>query len=134
MNSWATPRWVTGSQTLVGTPTALVTPGTTVTGTPARQAGQDLLGPPAEDERVTALEPSYEPARPGPVDQCGVDLLLGHGPAVGDLADVDDLDVRGQLVEQRARGQSVGEHHVGFGEQLPAVHRRTSRDHLGRRR
>ena len=35
MNSWATPRWVTGMPTSAGTEIALVIPGTTVHGTPA---------------------------------------------------------------------------------------------------
>ena len=64
VNSWATPRWVTGMPALAGTATALVTPGTTVTGTPA-YAGQHLLGAAAEHERVAALEPGHEPARLG---------------------------------------------------------------------
>ena len=35
--SCAVPRWVTGRPAAVGTPIALLTPGTTVTGTPARR-------------------------------------------------------------------------------------------------
>ena len=39
VNSWATPRWVTGMPATAGTATGLVRPGMTVTGTPAsRQA------------------------------------------------------------------------------------------------
>src|SRR5205807_4421956 len=70
-----------------------------------------------------ALEPGHEPARLGVADQRRVDVLLGHGPAVGDLARVDDLDVVAELVQQRTRRQPVGEHHVGFGQQFPPAHR-----------
>jgi hypothetical protein len=49
-------------------------------------------------------------------------VLLGHGPAVRDLARVDDLHVVAQLVEQGAGRQPVGEDHVGLGEQLPPAH------------
>ena len=39
VNSWATPRWVTGMPATPGTAIGLVSPGITVTGTPAsRQA------------------------------------------------------------------------------------------------
>ena len=35
VNSWATPRWVTGMPTRAGTAMAELSPGTTVTGTSA---------------------------------------------------------------------------------------------------
>ena len=35
VNSWATPRWVTGMPATAGTAIGLVSPGITVTGTPA---------------------------------------------------------------------------------------------------
>ncbi len=35
VNSWATPRWVTGMPATAGTEIALVRPGTTTQGTPA---------------------------------------------------------------------------------------------------
>src|SRR2546430_13129846 len=52
--------------------------------------------PPAEHERVAALEPGHEAAGLGVADQRRVDVLLGHGPAVRDLARVDDLHVVAQ--------------------------------------
>ena len=121
-NSCATPRWVTGTQALAGHAHRAGDAGHDGDRDPGAQAGQDLLGPPAEHERIAALEPGHEPAGLGVADQRRVDVLLGHGPAVRDLARVDDLHVVAQLVEQRAGRQPVGEHHVGLGEQLPPAH------------
>ena len=101
---------------------ALVTPGTTVTGNPGVGAGEHLFVAAREDERIAALEPHDELARLGPVDQYGVDRVLRHRPAVGDLGGVDHLDVRRQFGEQFRRRQPVGDHDVGVGEQPPAAH------------
>ena len=65
-----------------GTASALVTPGTTSTGTPADDAGQDLLAAAAEHERVAALEPHDAVAGPGALDEHGVDLGLRQGVRV----------------------------------------------------
>src|SRR5258707_218755 len=48
-NSCVTPRWVSGTQALAGTPTALVAPGTTGTGTPARRQARTEAGVQAAD-------------------------------------------------------------------------------------
>ncbi|GAA3072113.1 hypothetical protein GCM10020000_66030 [Streptomyces olivoverticillatus] len=64
----------------------------------------DLFHAAAEDERVAALESHDSLARLGVLDESVVDGLLGHEAAVRDLRRVDDLDVRGQLVEEVAGG------------------------------
>ena len=77
MNSCATPRWVTGMPASAGAAIELVTPGTTVTGTPAAAQASSLLAAAAEHVRVAALEPDHELPGRGPLDQDPVDLLLG---------------------------------------------------------
>ena len=90
-------------------------------------AGHDLLVAAAEDEAVAALEPDHPLAGPRPVDEDPVDLLLLRRPAARQLRDVDQLDVRGQLAEQLARGQPVGDHDVGLHQRLAPG----DRDQLG---
>ena len=85
VKSCATPRWVTGIPARAGTATGLVSPGTTVTGTPAARQSLDLLETPAEDRAVAALEPNHPLPGRHPVDQDPVDLLLRGGPAAGSL-------------------------------------------------
>ena len=120
MKSAATPRWVSGMPAAAGPASAELSPGTTVTGTPAADAGQPLLAAAAEDERVAALEPHHPLAGARAVDQHRVDLVLGQVVPVRRLAAVDDLDVRVQPVEQLARRQPVDDHDVGLGHQAPA--------------
>ena len=127
MNSWATPRWVTGM------------PGDGRDGDRAGQprdhgdrhaglaAGEDLLVAAAEDEVVAALEPHHPLAGERPLDDDPVDLLLLGRAAARQLGDVDQLDVGGQLAEQLARGQPVGDHDVGLHQRLAAG----DRDQLG---
>ena len=85
----------------------------TSTGMPGLGAGLPLLAAAAEDERVAALEPDDPLAGPGVLDEQLVDALLRGEGAARDLGDVDDLGVRGRLVEHGERGQPVGDHHVG---------------------
>lgn len=68
------------------------------------------------------LEPYDGLSGPGVLDERVVDGLLRHEPAVRDLRGVDDLDVRGQLVEQIARAEPVGDDDVRLGEQAPSAH------------
>ena len=89
----------------------------------ARLGARDhLLVAAGEHERIAALEPHHELARPGPVDQHVVDRVLRHRPAVRDLRGVDHLDVRRELGEQFRRRQPVGDHDVGLRQQPAAAH------------
>ena len=120
VKSWATPRWVTGMPARAGTATGLVSPGITVTGTPAaRQAStsskprpKTKLSPPLN--RTTRL-----PASARDDDQV-VDGLLGGEPPARDLRDVDQLGRAGQLAQQLARCEPVGDHDVGLHQRLAA--------------
>ena len=56
-NAATVPRWVSGMPAASGAASALLTPGTTSTATPASPAREDLLAAAAVDERVAALEP-----------------------------------------------------------------------------
>ena len=76
-------------------------PGTTLTSTPAGAAGVHLLAAAAEDVGVAALEAHDGEPLERPVDEDPVDLGLRHRVVGRALADVDDLDVGGQPVEQR---------------------------------
>ena len=113
-----TPRWVTGMPASAGTEKAEVMPGTTETSTPAQTAGVDLLATAAEDVRVAALEADDGQAPEGAVDEDRVDLGLGNGVVRRALADVDDLDVGRQPVEQWGRAEPVGDDDVGRGQGL----------------
>ena len=93
-----------------------LTPGTTSTGTPCAAQARGLLAAAAEQERVAALEPDHAAAALGLLDEDPVDLVLRHGVVARGLADVDDLDVGGELVEQAARAEPVGDHDVGLGQ------------------
>lgn len=121
-NSWFTARWVTGTPAWAGTATALVTPGTTVTGIPASAQASTFFVPAREHERVAALETHHELARRGAVDHQRVDGVLGHRPPVRDLGGVDDLDVRRQFGEQFRRREPVGHHDVGVRKHAAAAH------------
>ena len=123
VNAWTTPRCVTGMPAAPGTAIALVTPGTTSTGDPGRDAGLHLLHPAAEDVRVAALEPDHDPPGPCVLDEQPVDLLLRHRPPAGHLGGVDDRHLGGELVQQGQRRQPVGDHHVRLGERGAAAQR-----------
>ena len=90
-------------------------------------AGQHLLVAPAEHEAVPALEAHHPLALAGPGDDDLVDGLLGGGAAARQFGHVDQLDVGGQLVEQLARCQPVGDHDVGRGQGVPRGDRRELR-------
>ena len=122
VNSWATPRCVTGMPATAGTEIALVRPGIDGPRHARLLAGQRLLEAAAVDERVAALEAHHPLAGQRPVDDDAVDLLLRGGPAAGQLGHVDQLHVRRQLVEQLARGEPVGHHHVGLAQRSARRH------------
>ena len=88
VKSWATPRWVTGIPARAGTAIGLVSPGMTVTGTPAARHAIDLLEAAPEDEAVAALEPDHPLARRARATRSDpVDLLLRRRTArAGSLA------------------------------------------------
>ena len=127
MNSWATPRWVTGMPATAGTAIGLVSPGITVTGTPAsRQAStsskprpKTKLSPPLN--RTTRLPASARSTMSRLISSCGGEA------AARQLGDVDQLDVGGQLAEQLARRQPVGDDDVGLHQRLAPG----DRDQLG---
>ncbi len=84
---------------------------------PRGAEGLGLLAAPAEDERVTPLEPHDRPAGAAQLDEPGVDLGLGRRCPRG-LPHVDQLGTgRGQL-QQLAGDEPVVDHHVGPSEQV----------------
>ncbi len=95
-------------------------PGMTRNSTPASSAGLRLLEPPAEDERVTPLEPGHAVAGQGPFDHQRVDAVLAGRAAARQLGGIHQLDVWRQLREQLARSQSIGDHHVGLLQRSPS--------------
>ena len=84
---------------------------------------REFFESPAVDVRIPALEADHELARLGAVDEDLVDRLLLHRPSIGDLRGIDDLHVRAQLGEQRRRRETIGDDHIGSGEQPPTTHR-----------
>ena len=90
-------------------------------------AGEHLLVAAAEDEVVAALEPHHPLAGQRALDDQPVDLLLLGRAAARQLGDVDQLDVGGQLAEQLARREPVGDDDVGLHQRLAAG----DRDQLG---
>ncbi len=72
-----------------------------------------LLGPPAEQVRIAALEPYHEAALPGLVDQELVGLILGELVLGGPLAHVDALGMWRRFVEQSGVGQRIENHDIG---------------------
>ena len=121
VNSCATPRWVTGMPAAAGAATALVTPGTTVTGTPA--AAHASASSPPRPKTYGSPPLSRTTNRPCRARSTRIALISSwaRGRAVGDLRRVDQLGVRAQLVEQQAGGEPVGDHDVGRGEQPAAL-------------
>ena len=55
VNSWATPRWVTGMPARAGTARAEVRPGTTVTGTPAAAQASSSSKPRSEKPKLYSM-------------------------------------------------------------------------------
>ena len=120
MNSWATPRWVTGIPTRAGTAIAEVSPGTTRDRHAGVAAGQQLLEAAAEDEAVAALEADHPLAGQRPVDDQLVDLPPGAPSGrAGSLA-TSTSSTWGPSSSSSSRGrQPVGDDHVGRGERVP---------------
>ena len=75
----------------------------------------ELLHAAAEDVGVAALEPHDDLALLGAVDEELVDPLLRDGVVVGLLADVDHLDVGGELGQDGLRREPVEHDDVGRG-------------------
>jgi len=96
-------------------------PGDHLDGNPVGRTVDRLLTASAEDERVAALEPDDVAAKPGVLDEDLVDPHLRNRVVTGRFADVDDLHVRAQRVEQVARSEPVGDDDVRGGEQLAAA-------------
>ena len=119
VNECATPRWVTGMPAAPGTATGLGSPGITVTGTPASRQACTSSKPRPNTEAVAALEAHDPLPGPRPVDDHPVDLFLLRRTAAGQLRDVDQLDVRRELVEQLTWRQPVGHDDVGGRHRLP---------------
>src|SRR3954453_14542748 len=90
------------------------------------RARDRLLVPPSVDEGVTSLEPHHPLALESARDDHPVDLFLCRGAAPGQLGDVDQLDVRRQLVEQFPRRQPVGAHDIGLAQGAPGRARRAA--------
>ena len=76
VNSWATPRWVTGMPASAGHGDRAADAGDHGDRHAGLAAGQHLLVAAAEDEAVAALEPHHPLARLRPLDEDAVDLLL----------------------------------------------------------
>src|SRR5262249_8223740 len=79
------------------------------------------LAPAAEHEGVPALEAHHAPALARPLDQQPVDLLLAERAAA--LTAHVKLDVGSELLEQRARYQAIGDHHLGAPQRVVPAHR-----------
>src|SRR5206468_11129774 len=75
--------------------------------------GGDFFTAAAEDEGVAALESYDDVAGFGTSHEQIVDLVLRCRLAPRGLADVDDLDVGWQRLEQLGRAESVGDDDVG---------------------
>ena len=93
-------------------------PGITVHGTPAAAQASASSKPRPKTKVSPPLNRTTRLPGQRPVDDDPVDLLLRRGPAAGQLGHVDQLDVRRQLVEQLARRQPVGDHHVGLAQRV----------------
>ena len=92
---------MTGMPAYAVTPTPAVTPGTISNGTPAAARRQRLLGPAAEDQRVSPFEPhDVEPA-PRVLDQERVDFLLGQRAMADRLARADPQGTFGARSSRR---------------------------------
>ncbi len=113
-----TPRWVTGMPASAGTEKAEVMPGTTETSTPARRQAWTSSPPRPKTYGSPPLRRTTAQAPEGAVDEDRVDLGLRHGVVRRALADVDDLDVGRQPVEQCRRAEPVGDDDVGRGQGL----------------
>ena len=112
------------------------------TGTPASAQAMDLLVAATEDEvspplnRTTRLPASARSTMTRLISSWAADRPRGQ------LGHVDQLDVRRQLVEQLARREPVGDHHVGLaerapgrdGDQLGVAGAAADQHHAGRRR
>ena len=94
---------------------------------PGRAAGVHLFPAAAEHVGVAALEPHDGEPLQRPVDEDPVDLGLRHRVVGRALADVDDLDVGGQPVEQAGGAEPVGDDDVGGREGLEPGDRHQAR-------
>ena len=101
-----------------GTASGLLIPGITVTGDTGLLAGDDLLVPATEHEVVATLEPGDPLAGQGRLDDDLVDLFLVCRAPARQLGDVDDLGVGGQLGQQLAGSETVGDDDVGLHQRL----------------
>ncbi len=82
----------------------------------------DLLGAPAEDERVAALQPDDHLAELGVLHEQFVDAVLGKGVQTATfLAGIDELRVFRHVVEQLGAGEIVVDDHLGVLEQVFAA-------------
>ena len=110
-----------------GTAIALVTPGTTSTGTPAAtHASTSSIPRPKTNGSPPLSRTTTRPAR-----ACSTSSRLISSCAIdrppGTLAASMTVDLGAELVEQRQRCQPVGDHDVGLGERGPAAHRDQAR-------
>ena len=124
---WLTPRCVTGMPAAAGTEMALVTPGTTSTGTPAVRHASTSSRPRPNTNGSPPF--SRTTARPGAgvLDQRVVDVVLPHRRAAGHLGRVHHLHAGRQLLQQCQRREAVGHHHVGLAQPVQPGHRDQAR-------
>src|SRR6202008_183097 len=106
VNSWVTPRWVTGIPAMPGTAIGLLIPGITVTGTPAARQAMISSQPRPRAKVAMPLYPGNPFPGQRPIDDDPVDLLLLRRPTTRQLGHVDQLDVGTQVAEQLTRSQS----------------------------
>ena len=122
---WVRLRWVSGMPASAGAAIAELTPGMTVTGTPA-SAQASSSSPPRPKMK---LSPPFSRTTRRPASPCSTSSSLirscGVNSPARDLGHVDHLDARGRLREHGQRRQPVADDHVrapdrrqtGHGEQ-----------------
>ena len=100
---------------------ALLTPGTTSTGTPAGGQIGLFFAAAAKDERVATLEPHDAGMLVGLDAQQLVDLVLAQGMEAGALAGEDQLGTVRRLVQERRVDQGIVDYGAGAAQRTQAA-------------
>ena len=120
--SWATPRWLTGTSATAGTAKALVTPGTTVTGTPASAQARTSSKP----RPKTYGSPPLSRTTNRPARACSTSSSLIRSWFIARPYGIFDASMTStcgrELVEQVAGAEPVGDDDVRAGQQPPPAH------------
>src|SRR5204863_4752214 len=81
-----------------------------------------LLSPPAEHERVAALQPHHAPPGARVLDHQALDVRLLDLGLAGALADVRQLGILARAAQRLGGNQPVVQDHVGARDELCAAH------------